>query len=146
MIPRTLFVCTNNAGRSQMAQAMFTCLAKGEVEVKSAGVDPWSDIHPMARKLMAERGETMVGYAPEHVDVYRETAFDWVVTIGDVALAQCGDVAGNPRRIHWDLGDPAVGDGTDQSEAIFRNTLARIEERLPDLLKNILNCQSARDL
>jgi len=83
MIPRILFVCTNNAGRSQMAQAVFSRLVKGEVDIKSAGVDPWPDLHPMTRKLMAERGETMDGYVPEHVDDYRHTPFDWVVTIGD---------------------------------------------------------------
>jgi len=120
--------------------------SKGEVDIKSAGVDPWPDLHPMTRKLMAERGETMDGYVPEHVDDYRHTPFDWVVTIGDKALAQCGDVAGNPRRVHWELGDPAVGDGTDQSEIIFRKTLSMIEERLPALLNDIHRYQSARKI
>ena len=44
-----LFVCTGDAGRSQIAQNLFEQVAGKKVTVLSAGVNPWPDLHPVAR-------------------------------------------------------------------------------------------------
>ena len=130
-----LFVCTGNAGRSQMAEAMFKASDPEGVTVLSAGVEPWDDLHPMARKLMAERRLDLTGHYPKHVRDFADHDLEVVVTIGDRADAESPDFRTGVRRIHWAIGDPADADGTPDSESVFRETRQRIEDRLPQLEK-----------
>jgi arsenate reductase (thioredoxin) len=55
-VPEVLFVCVHNAGRSQMAAALLHHVAKGKVQVRSAGSAPADEIHPGVREAMAEMG------------------------------------------------------------------------------------------
>ena len=130
---KVLFVCTGNAGRSQMAEAMFKVLVNNRAKVFSGGVEPWPDIHPMARKIMAEQGLDLTGHHPKHVRQFVDCDLDVVVTIGDRAEAETPDFKTGVRRIHWDFHDPAEADGTPDSERIFRATGRGIADRLPDL-------------
>jgi len=130
--PRILFVCTGNAGRSQMAEALFR-VRGGGVTVYSAGVEPWSDLHPMARKLMAEQGIDLAGHYPKSVRAFAEQELELVVTIGDRAGAETPEFRTGVRRIHWDIRDPADADGTPESEAVFRETAHQIAGRLAGL-------------
>ena len=141
-----LFVCTGNAGRSQMAEALFRQMAGDLAAVHSAGVDPWDHLHPVAARLMHERGIDLTGHHPKHVDTMVDRGFDVVVTLGPNALAGTPRLPGNPRRIHWDIGDPADADGTPQQEDVFRRTMARIEERLPDVLALVNDAPRASEL
>jgi len=85
---RVLFVCTGNAGRSQIAEALFTRAAVRDVIACSAGVAPWDHLHPVAVRLLQERGIATEGRRPKHVREFAEAPLDWVVTIGDRALAE----------------------------------------------------------
>ena len=143
---RVLFVCTGNAGRSQMAEALFRQAAGDDVVVVSGGVEPWDHLHPMAVKLMGEIGFDMADHHPKHVRSFADTALDWIVTIGDPARDLTPALSGNPRRIHWDISDPADADGTADSEPTFRWTKDRIAERLPGLLDMVRGCATARRL
>lgn len=137
-VPTVLFVCTGNAGRSQMAEAMFRRLAAGRAHVMSAGVDPWPALHPMAVKLMAERDLDLAGHHPKPVSAHAGVQIDAVVTLGDPARELLPDRLKNESRWqHWDVSDPADADGTDNSEAVFRRTAEMIEKRLPDLLQQV---------
>jgi len=133
-----LFVCTGNAGRSQMAQALFGRRMGDAVRLESAGVDPWPHLHPMAVATMAEQGISLDGHYPKPVAAVAGREFDLVVTIGDPARALL------PRGpfsatywAHWDIGDPADADGTPDSQATFRATARMIEERLPELERRL---------
>ena len=55
-IPEVLFVCTHNAGRSQMAAALLNQQAAGRVRVTSAGSQPASELNPAVVAAMAEIG------------------------------------------------------------------------------------------
>ena len=132
--PSVLFVCTGNAGRSQMAHALFRQRAGDRVRIESAGVEPWSHLHPVMVKLMTERGVPLEGHFPKPVGAVADRAFDLVVTIGDPARARLPKAAFSASYwIHWDISDPADADHTPDSEGVFRRTAAAIEERLPDL-------------
>ena len=131
---RVLFVCTGNAGRSQMAEALSRSHYGDKIEPFSAGVDPWPDLHPMARKLMAERDEDFAGHFPKHANTFCDKDLDLVVTIGDRALKECPAFRGSPRQIHWAISDPADADGTPDSEQTFRNALSDIESNLDSLV------------
>ena len=130
-----LFVCTGNAGRSQMAQAMFRSLAQGKALAESAGVEPWDHLHPLAVQMMSERGLDLEGHYPKPVSSVAQGSFDVVVTLGDPAKEKLppGFVE-TARWIHWDIADPADADGTVESEAVFARTATDIEGRLPQLL------------
>ena len=131
---RVLFVCTGNAGRSQIAEALFARAAGDEASVCSAGVAPWDDLHPVAVRLLRERGIDMRDRRPKHVRGFVSTPLDWVILIGDRAQAEAPAFSAHPVVIRWDIADPADADGTGREEAAFRATIAAIEARLPDLL------------
>jgi ArsR family transcriptional regulator, arsenate/arsenite/antimonite-responsive transcriptional repressor / arsenate reductase (thioredoxin) len=137
MKTRILFVCTGNAGRSQIAQALFSRMAGADAAVLSAGVDPWPHLHPVAVRLLRERGIDTTDLHPKHVKSFANTPMDWVVTLGDRARAETPRMGGNPTRLHWDIADPADADGTGREEAVFRQTMAAIEERLSRLLEAV---------
>jgi protein-tyrosine-phosphatase len=132
-----LFICTGNAGRSQIAQALAEPIVPADVNVVSAGVDPWPDLHPVARRLLVERGIDLTGRRPKHVNTFARARLDWVITIGDRARDETPAIGGAPVRLHWDIADPADADGTGREEETFRRTLDAIAARLPALLTRI---------
>jgi len=132
---KILFICTGNAGRSQMAEAMFHNQYGDKFEIVSAGVEPWDDLHPMAVKLMNEDGLDMTGHYPQHVKEYINDKIDIAVTIGDRAEAESGSCRKETIRIHWPINDPADADGTSDSEKLFRWTRQAIIDRFPKLLE-----------
>jgi len=131
---KILFICTGNAGRSQMAEAMFRKRYGDKFEIVSAGVEPWDDLHPMAVKLMNEDGLDMTEHYPQHVKEYLDDKIDVAVTIGDRAEAESGCFRTGTLRIHWPINDPADADGTADSEKVFRWTSQAILDRFPELL------------
>jgi protein-tyrosine-phosphatase len=55
-VPEVMFVCTHNAGRSQMAAALLSQQAAGRVHATSAGSQPVSELNPAVVQAMAEIG------------------------------------------------------------------------------------------
>jgi protein-tyrosine-phosphatase len=100
---RLLFVCIENANRSQMAQAFATLHGGTQVAAFSAGSRPSGVINPEAVAAMAELGYDLSSHASKSLDEVRDQAFDYVVTMG------CGDacpfVAARHRR-DWQIPDP----------------------------------------
>jgi arsenate reductase len=106
-IPRVLFVCVHNAGRSQMAAGFLRRLGGSRVEVRSAGSEPAERLNPIAVAAMAEVGIDIAGEQPKvlETEVVRES--DVVITMG------CGDtcpIFRGKRYEDWDLEDPAGKD------------------------------------
>lgn len=101
---RVLFVCIQNAGRSQMAEALFTRAAEDRHQARSAGSRPAAQVHPEVVDVMRELGLDLAGRTPRLLgDADMEWA-DVVVTMG------CGDECPfipNRRYIDWELDDPA---------------------------------------
>lgn len=100
--PRVLFVCIENAGRSQIARALFGELSDGFGEARSAGTQPAQRIHPHVAEAMASRGIDISGEVPKELTVEAAEWADLVVTMG------CGDkcpVTGKPTE-DWALPDP----------------------------------------
>jgi arsenate reductase (thioredoxin) len=103
-IPEVLFVCTHNAGRSQMAAALLDHEAAGRVRVSSAGSQPASQLNPAVVQAMAEIGLDITRETPKRLTTGQVAAADVVITMG------CGDACpGYPgkRYLDWDLPDPA---------------------------------------
>jgi len=135
---RMLFICTGNAGRSQIAAVLCERLGGESVIVRSAGVEHWEHLHPMAVRLMTERGYDVSGLYPKPVSAVLDKTIDIVVTIGDPAKEKLPrPMPGDPMVLHWDISDPADADGTSESESVFRRTWEMIEARMPDLMATV---------
>ena len=103
-IPEVLFVCTHNAGRSQMAAALLDHQAAGRVRVSSAGSQPASQLNPAVVQAMAEMGLDISREYPKPLTGDKVGAADVVITMG------CGDacpIYPGKRYEDWDLPDPA---------------------------------------
>jgi len=103
-VPHVLFVCTHNAGRSQMAAALLDHQAHGRVQVTSAGSQPASELNPAVVQAMAEIGLDISREFPKPLTGDKVQAADVVITMG------CGDACPfypGKRYEDWDLPDPA---------------------------------------
>lgn len=101
---KVLFVCVQNAGRSQMAGALFRLAADGAHDARSAGSKPASLVHPEVVEAMRELGVDLSGRVPRRLERADAEWADVVVTMG------CGDecpVVPGTRYVDWDLPDPA---------------------------------------
>lgn len=98
-----LFICTHNAGRSQMAQAFFERQAPEDVRAESAGSDPASQLWPDVVEVMREVGIDLSGRRPRKLTIEMQLHADWALTMG------CGDVCPYvPTMVEsWDIPDPA---------------------------------------
>jgi arsenate reductase (thioredoxin) len=102
--PAVLFLCTHNAGRSQMALGFFNALADGQAIGYSGGSEPAREVNPAAVAAMAEKGIDITAQRPKRWTDAMLREADVVVTMG------CGDtcpyVPGR-RYVDWPLADPA---------------------------------------
>lgn len=102
-VPEVLFVCTHNAGRSQLAMALMRQHAGEAVHVRSAGTQPAQSIDPVVRDVLAEVGADIAEEFPKPLTDEVVQAADIVVTTG------CGDacpVYPGKRYLDWTLEDP----------------------------------------
>lgn len=128
-VPEVLFVCTHNAGRSQMAAALLDRQAAGRVRVSSAGSEPASELNPAVVEAMAEIGVDISAEFPKPLTTDKVQAADIVITMG------CGDacpVYPGKRYLDWDLPDPA-GLTVDQVRPIRDEIASRVRALLGEL-------------
>jgi arsenate reductase (thioredoxin) len=129
-VPEVLFVCVQNAGRSQMAAALLDHHADGRVLVRSAGSMPAEEIHPPVVEVMDELGLDLTQEFPKPLTDEVVQASDVVITMG------CGDacpVYPGKRYLDWELDDPS-GRPLDEVRAIRDEIDRRVRELLDELL------------
>lgn len=128
--PVVLFVCTRNAGRSQLAAALLEHAAEGRVVVRSAGTEPADQVHADVVDALAEVGVDSAGAFPKPIAPEALEAADVVVTMG------CGDacpVLPGRRYVDWDLPDPAEA-SAEQVRAVRDDIAERVALLLHELL------------
>lgn len=98
-----LFVCTHNAGRSQIAQALFERYGPEDVRAESAGSDPSPRVWPEVVEVMREVGIDLSGKKPKRLSVEMQLHADWAVT-----MACGGSCPYVPTTVEdWEIPDPA---------------------------------------
>lgn len=128
-VPSIVFLCVQNAGRSQMAAGWASSLGGERVEVYSGGSDPASEVNPSAVAAMAEVGIDIADQFPKPWTDEVIRAADVIVTMG------CGDacpIFPGTRYEDWDVPDPA---GLDV--AGVRPIRDEIEDRVKRLLEQL---------
>lgn len=124
-----LFVCVQNAGRSQMAEALFARVAGGAHEARSAGSAPAAHVHAEVVEVMRELGIDLSARVPRALAREDAEWADVVVTMG------CGDACPfipGKRYIDWELDNPA-GRGAAETRIIRDEIAARIDQLLSEL-------------
>lgn len=127
--PIVLFLCTHNAGRSQMALGFFRDMAGDAAVGWSGGSEPGSQVNPAAVAAMAEVGIDISGEFPKPWTDEIVRAADVVVTMG------CGDacpVFPGKRYVDWELTDPA-GLSVDDVRPIREEIRGRVQALLGEL-------------
>lgn len=127
--PHVLFVCVQNAGRSQMSEAWMRRLAGDRVRASSAGSAPGTAVHDNVVEVMREVGVDLSDATPKGLDDVDVASADVVVTMG------CGDACPyvpGTRYLDWELPDPH-GAGLDA----VRETRDDIRRRVASLLEEL---------
>ena len=134
---KILFLCVENAGRSQMAEGFAQTYAPPGTEIFSAGSTPAQKLNPVAVEAMREKGIEIGRQIPKGMDSLPQDPFDVAVAMG------CGDACPAHRAnriIPWDIPNPknqpieAVREIRDQIEQKVRLLLAELQAPTPRLL------------
>jgi arsenate reductase len=134
---RVLFLCTENAARSQMAEGLLRSRGGGAYEVFSAGLSP-NGVHPAAIEVMAEMGVDISGQTADDVAAYRDTELDYIVTLCGGAQDVSPSLRAQEMVIHHPVDDPAAVPASEQPEA-FR----RVRDALADWIDRTFALQAA---
>ncbi len=127
---RVLFVCTRNACRSQMAEALARALGGPRLEAASAGSDP-GVIDPLTLEVLKEAGIGTDGLRAKGLAEVHAESYDWVVTLCAEAQASCPSLSGRRGCLHWPVEDPAaVTKGGPARLRAFRDAREAIRARI----------------
>jgi arsenate reductase len=124
-----LFVCTRNAGRSQLAAALTVRHAAGRVHVRTVGTAPAHSIDPVVIQALAEIGLDAAEEFPKPLTDEVVAAADVVVTMG------CGDdcpIFPATRYLDWNIAEPG-GASIETVRAIRDHIEDRVRELLTEL-------------
>ncbi len=102
---KILFVCIENAGRSQMAEAFADKYGKGKVAASSAGNKPADKVNPVVVEAMKEKGIDISNNKPKLITAKMAMEADLVVTMGCSAEGICPGPFFVPT-VDWALEDP----------------------------------------
>ena len=123
---KIVFVCVENARRSQMAQGFAEVLGKGKLRVYSAGSRPASQIDPTVIEVMKEKGIDLFGRKPKGLNALPLIEMDYLVTMG--CEETCPAIPAK-RMIEWEIPDP---------KGKSLNEIRRIRDMLEAKVKTLL--------
>ena len=135
---KVLFLCTENACRSQMAEGLINHDLKGEVQAFSAGVRA-TRVNPRAIQVMAEIGIDISRQRSKSMDEFSEEQFDLAITLCDQAQRECPMFPSAARLIHMGFPDPAKAAGTEEEiMSEFRKVRDEIRQKMVPFLREEL--------
>jgi arsenate reductase len=127
-----LFVCTQNAGRSQMAQGFFERDGPPDVRAESAGAEPAAAVHPVVVDAMREVGIDLGERRPKKLTLEMQLHADWAITLA--CGAKCPYV---PSIVEdWDVDDPA-GRPIEEVRRIRDDIAQRVDELVETRIEEI---------
>ena len=128
-----LFVCVENACRSQMAEGFARAVAKFPLRVASAGTRPDSRVDPNAVAVMAEVGIDISGQVPKLIDIGSVADYDYVIIMGCSAQGICpANFLG--VTADWNIPDPK-GMGIEEFRRVRDLIRAHVDTLLNEIAK-----------
>ncbi len=131
---RVLFLCTANAARSQIAEALLTKKGAGRFVTASAGELPASAVHPMAVDALREYGIDWSERSPKGLEAVVAEPWDFVITVCERAKEQCPAIPGTPVYADWGVEDPTIIDDEARRWFAFRRTVQQLARRIDLML------------
>ena len=130
---RVLFICTHNAARSQMAEAIANRYYGDHVEAHSAGSQP-SKVHECAIAVMKELDIDISHNRSKHLDEFEGQHFDYAITLcsdeGDI----CPFFPDAREHLHHGVNNPPGIEGTkEQKLAAYRIMRDEIREFIKEM-------------
>jgi arsenate reductase len=114
---KILILCTGNSARSILGEYLLRHHGRGRFEVHSAGSKPTGRINPFAVRVLKDKYNLDASAArSKSMDEYRDTKFDFVITVCDNAKESCPIWPGAPVVAHWSSPDPAGVEGSDEEK------------------------------
>jgi len=126
---KIVFVCVENARRSQMAEGFAKAFGQGKVEVYSAGSRPSSQIDPLVIDVMKEKGIDLTAKRPKGLNELPPIEMNYLVTMG--CEETCPAIPAK-KIVEWEIPDPKG-----RSIEFFRKVRDIIEGKLKSLLEEI---------
>jgi arsenate reductase len=129
---RVLFVCVENAGRSQMAEAFARKYGGGKVEALSAGTMPSKEVNPVVIQVMREKGIDLTANRPKAITRQMVEEADMIIVMGCSAEGFCPAPLLN-KVIDWQIEDPKdkpiekVREIRDELESMIRKLISEID-------------------
>ncbi len=124
-----LFICTENAGRSQMAEGFAKFHGADKLTAYSAGTKPATQINPVVVEAMKEKNIDLGQTRPKELSKFINLKIDYAITMG------CGDTCPfipGAKMINWALADPKG-----QPLEKIRPIRDEIEQKVLTLIKEI---------
>lgn len=135
--PRVLFVCTHNAARSQMAEALLRKHAGDRFEAASAGFEP-TDVHPLTREVLAEVGIDGSNLSAKGLrEFLAKRAVRHAIIVCAQAEEQCPKIYPfAAETLYWAFDDPAALEGSPELQRTkFRRVRDEIDARIQAWLR-----------
>jgi arsenate reductase len=134
-IYNTLFLCTGNAARSIMAEALLNHAGRGRFRAFSAGSHPTGQVNPLAIERLRRARLPIDGLRSKSWDEFAvpgAPSLDFVFTVCDNAAGEaCPIWPGQPVTAHWGIEDPALVQGTDEEKRdAFAAAYSRLHRRI----------------
>ncbi|MGE5416513.1 MAG: arsenate reductase ArsC [Acidobacteriota bacterium] len=130
---KVLFICNQNSGRSQMAEALLRMLYGDHYEVSSAGVVP-SEVNPYTVKTMEQLGVDMSAHYAKSINDFKNVEFDYVVTVCDKAKEACPFSPGK-QVIHRSFSSAS----TEGTEEEILASFGRVRDEIKAWLETFFN-------
>ena len=126
---KIVFVCVENARRSQMAEGFANAFGQVKIEVYSAGSSPSSQIDPLVTEVMKEKGIDLSAKRPKGLNELPPIEMDYLITMG--CEETCPAIPAK-RIIEWEIPDPKG-----KSIDVFREVRDLIEDKIKTLFEEI---------
>jgi arsenate reductase len=127
-----LFLCTGNSARSIFAEYLMNKIGASRFQAYSAGSEPTGEVNPFTLRVLKEFYNIDPSRArSKSWDEFKDQKFDFVITVCDKARQTCPVFRGQPTLAHWDIPDPALATGTEESKLRqFRDAAQQIQRRI----------------
>lgn len=136
---KILVLCTGNRCRSQMAEGWLKAFAP-DWTIRSAGIRPAKEVHPLAKTVMHEVGIDLSTAFPKSVDEFTAEPWDIVITVCGNAEKTCPTFCGNVgRRLHIGFDDP---DGFSGPEGEVLQEFRRVRDEIGAKMKELVGAST----
>ena len=129
---KVLFLCTGNSARSIISECLMKQMGEGQYDAYSAGSKPTGTVNPLTIQVLKKNNINCDDTSSKSWDAFQDMNFDFVVTVcNNAANETCPIYPGSPKKIHWDIEDPAAFKGSDEEKLNeFQRIFEIIKEKI----------------